>query len=245
MCSQKDRFPYLAVLVLILAGTGLPAARISAQSAPALRQWVYWTRYYLQWNVHEHWVLHAEADNRRFFEPRGGQHQFISHLHLHRQLGKKWELMGGITYSVIFAQNPNAAPAAATGELRPWQAVSFRQAAPKANITHRLRWEERFFSPFDPANARFAFRLRYAALFNIPLNSHWALKTGDEVMVQWGEGVRQAFDQNRLWGGLEFTLPSKRGSIEALYLWLWQKSPSGSTTYDRDVLRLTVTQRMP
>lgn len=152
--------------------------------------------------------------------------------------------MAGITYSSIATQNPLAAPAAASTEIRPWQAVYFRHAARHFNFAHRLRWEERFFGLFNQADVRFSFRARYAFTVQYPLGENWALKTGDEIMLHWGKGIQQAFDQNRVWAGLEFSFARKRGSVEALYLWLLQKSPGGNTTYDRDVARLTVTQRL-
>lgn len=64
-------------------------------------------------------------------------------------------------------------------------------------------------------------------------------------MVQWGKGIRQAFDQNRAWAGLDFTGgKDRRWNIEMLYLWLWQQSASGSTFYDRDIIRLTLGQQI-
>ena len=61
-------------------------------------------------------------------------------------------------------------------------------------------------------------------------------------MLQWGESQAQALDQNRLWGGLEYTIPRSTLSLELLYIWLHQLNAGGTTAYDRGVLRLTVLQ---
>jgi hypothetical protein len=194
--------------------------------------------------IHPHWELHWEADNRRFFEPRGKQHQFISHLHLHRTFEKKWEAWAGLSYSAVSTQDPNLAPAQVAQELRFWQAISWQPLYKSLKINHRLRWEERIFGLFDHTPERFVLRVRYAATLQYPLGRHLVFKAGDEIMVQWGEGIRQAFDQNRLWSGLKWPYAQHRGSIELLYSWMWQQNAGGDVFFDRDVVRLTVVQRI-
>jgi hypothetical protein len=78
--------------------------------AQRLPQAIYWTRYYLRLETSPRTSLHWEADNRRFFSPVGGQHQFISHLHAHRAFYKRWEGWLGFSYSIQFAQRPEAPP---------------------------------------------------------------------------------------------------------------------------------------
>lgn len=211
-------------------------------------QALYWTRYYLRWEVTQNISIHGEADNRRFFQPFGGQHQFIAHLHAHRRLGPAWEAWLGATLSLVYAQQPGVAHKPLAPEYRPWQAVSFQHKIPKGMLSHRLRWEERWMRRTSPEGLapgfRFYFRARYACSAQIPLGARLSLKAGDEVMVQAGAGLRQAFDQNRLWGGLDFSWGKKRYNVELLYVWLWQQSTSGEMFYDRDVVRLTLGQRV-
>lgn len=215
---------------------------VSAQSH--LSQTLYWTRYYLRWHLHPRWTLHYELDNRQFLAPAQGQHQLISHLHLHRSFGarQQWEAWAGVSASVVSRQKPDEPPAPFRPELRPWQALSLQQKAGQFHIGHRLRWEQRFFNVFDERENRFAFRARYALTAQYPLHPHWNLKSGNEIMLQWGESQAQALDQNRLWGGLEYTIPRSTLSLELLYIWLHQLNAGGTTAYDRGVLRLTVLQ---
>ncbi len=63
-------------------------------------------------------------------------------------------------------------------------------------------------------------------------------------MVQWGEGIAQVFDQNRLWGGLDISWGNKHWNVEMLCMWLWQQNASGDIFYDRDIARLTLGHRI-
>ncbi len=227
-----------------LIGAILLLSQVAQAQRTTLPQSLYWTRLYLRRVIHPHWELHWEADNRRFFEPRGKQHQFISHLHLHRTFAAKWEAWAGLSYSAVSTQDPNLAPAPVAQELRFWQAISWQSSNKRLTFNHRLRWEERFFGLLDHRPERFVFRVRYALNLQYPLSRHLILKAGDEVMVQWGGGNRQAFDQNRLWSGFEWPYAQRRGSVELLYYWMWQQNAGGDVFFDRDVLRLTVVQRI-
>ena len=228
-------------ILIILLLAPLPAA---AQNP--LPQTLYWARLYLRWQQNPRWTLHYELDNRQFLAPAYGQHQLISHLHIHRHFGarKQWEAWAGISASIANRQKPDEAPAPFRPELRPWQALSLQQTAGPLRIGHRLRWEQRFFNLFDERENRFAFRVRYALTAQYPLNKHWNLKSGNETMLQWGEGQAQAFDQNRLWGGLEYQFLKAHTNVELQYMWIYQLNAGGTSTYNRRVLRLTVLQNV-
>lgn len=201
-----------------------------------------WMRFYLRWQVDSSWTVHWEADNRRFFQP-SVPHQFISHLHVHYAVSHDVEAWLGMSYSVIFSQNPNTPAPVPVPEIRPWQAVSVQQKLHRFALVQRLRWEERFThratSEALTPGYRFAFRLRYAATLQYKLSKSLTLKTGEEVMVQWQKKAAPAFDQNRIWGGADFAWNQNRKSLELLYLWLWQKNRSNDVFYDRDIIRLT------
>ena len=233
------------LFILVL---GLTSQVVVAQSS-ALHQSLSWNRYFLRLQLDQKWTLHWELDNRVFLQPEYGQHQFITHLHAHRHWHNAWEGWLGGTYTVVSSQNPELAHSTVIPEYRPWQALSKRQDFQAGSLMHRLRWEQRFIRRSSGTalltGTRFAFRIRYAATMQIPLSTRFTLKVGDEIMVQWGEGIRQAFDQNRAWAGLDFTGgKDRRWNIEMLYLWLWQQSATGSTFYDRDIIRLTLGQQI-
>lgn len=214
-----------------------------------LHQSLSWNRYYLRMQMDQKWSLNLELDDRFFLQPEYGQHQFIAHIHAHYAWRKAWEGWFGGAYSLVSSQNPESAHSLNVPEFRPWQAVSYQHDFQKWSLTNRLRWEERFIRRSSGAallpGTRFAFRIRYAVSMQFPLSSRFSMKMGDEIMVQEGEGIRQAFDQNRAWAGLDFTWGKvHRWNIEMLYLWLWQQNITGSTYYDRDILRLTLGQRI-
>lgn len=220
--------------MLLLFRTGALLAQSSVED-----QTLVWTRYYFQWRSAPQWSLHWEADNRLFLQSSFAHHQFISHLHLHRSLAASRELWGGLSFSLVSAQKPEFAGTPAP-EWRLWQAVSARHSI----WQHRIRTEQRFFRRTDSTGYRFAFRMRYAITAQIRLHGPLAMKLGNEIMLQKGEGIRRWFDQNRLWGGLELTGKEHRWAVELQYLWLWQQNMAGDVFYDRDIMRLTVSHRI-
>ena len=227
---------------------GLTSQLVVAQSS-TFYQSLSWNRYFLRLQLDQKWSLHWELDNRIFLQPEYGQHQFITHLHAHHTWHNAWEGWFGGTYTVLSSQNPESAHSFDIPEYRPWQALSKRQDFKYGSLMHRLRWEQRFIRRSSGTalltGTRFALRIRYAGTMQIPLSARLSLKVGDEIMVQWGEGIRQAFDQNRAWAGLDFTGgKNRRWNIEMLYLWLWQQSTSGSAFYGRDIIRLTLGQQI-
>lgn len=213
--------------------------KISAQRA-CYPQGIYWVRYYLRADLNSKTNIHWEADNRRFFAPTGGQHQFITHLHLHRTLGPGWEAWLGFSYALQSAQRPDAPHPSANAEKRPSQALIWQKDRQKTTFQARLRLEERFFRRMDSPGYRFAFRARYAFSVSRPIGKRLSIKTGEEAMTHWGEGIRHFFDQNRLWGALEANWNQNRCSVEFQYIWLWQQHSAEDIVYDRDVLRLTM-----
>lgn len=226
------------LLAATLANQALPAQSVS------YNQSLLWTRYYVRLNTGERQSFHAEIDNRCFFQPGAHQHQFILHAHYHFPFIKQTEGWAGASWSRVSAQRPELTDQFTVPEYRLWQAVSHRYQMPGGVLNQRLRWEERFIhqgnhSTLQPG-FRFVFRVRYMLMAQIPLLHRLDLKIGDEVMGQTGEGVAQFFDQNRLWAGLDYAI-SRKVNIELLYLWLWQQS-SGVVSFDRDILRLTLSQ---
>ncbi|MBL7809547.1 MAG: DUF2490 domain-containing protein [Saprospiraceae bacterium] len=230
--------------LLILTGLCLSGDRAVAQSA-VFRQSLIWTRFYVKAPVGLRGVFHSEYDNRIFLSPALRQHQFITHQHYHYVHNPAMESWIGASYSVVSAQKPENQVQLNVPEWRLWQAFSYKQALFNGSVQHRLRWEERFIHQNNGTNLtpgyRLVFRLRYGAGIQWPVSKHLDLKMGDEVMVQFGEGVSQAFDQNRLWAGLDYSFGKPDLHLELLYMWLWQQG-SANTFYDRDILRLTLSQ---
>jgi Protein of unknown function (DUF2490) len=225
----------------------LSLAEANTQST-TFHQGLYWARYYLRWEINRSTTLHAEVDNRRFMVPEGAQHQFIGHLHGHKKVREAWEGWLGVSVSSISAQRPDVAISTPSLEYRAWQAVSFQHKMVQLIMLHRLRWEERFVRRTPQAGARadirFAFRARYAASVQKALGHHVRLKLGDEVMLQWGKGLAQAFDQNRVWGAMDLSWADERWNVELQYIWLWQQAASGDIFYDRDIARVTLLHRI-
>ncbi|HLP95815.1 MAG TPA: DUF2490 domain-containing protein [Saprospiraceae bacterium] len=229
---------------LILCGLCLSGVHAVAQSR-VFRQSLIWTRYYAKVRVGSRGVFHSEYDNRIFLSPSVRQHQFITHQHYHYVHNPAMESWIGASYSVVSSQKPENQVQLHVPEWRLWQAFSYKHVLSRGALQHRLRWEERFIHQNNGTNltpgSRFVFRLRYAAGIQWPVTKHLDLKMGEEVMVQFGEGVTQAFDQNRLWAGVDYSFRKPDLHLELLYMWLWQQG-SATTMYNRDILRLTLSQ---
>jgi len=90
-----------------------------------------------------------------------------------------------------------------THENRIFQQFITRQRIGRVQLLHRYRFEQRFFK------AAFEFRFRYFLALNLPLNKPemtgktFYLSAYNEIFLN-GQG--NAFDRNRLYGGLGFRL---------------------------------------
>ncbi len=230
--------------LLILSWFCLSGVYSNAQTT-VLRQSLIWTRYYVKVPAGARGVFHSEYDNRIFLSPSVRQHQFITHQHYHFIHNPAMETWIGASYSVVSSQKPENHIQLNVPEWRLWQAFSYKHTIFKGALQHRLRWEERFIHQNNGTDLvpgyRFVFRLRYAAGIQWPVTKHLDLKMGEEVMLQFGERVTQAFDQNRIWAGLDYSFKKPDLHLELLYMWLWQQG-SANTIYDRDIVRLTLSQ---
>lgn len=96
MCTKSTRNhwkkPVWLALFWSLQATVLPAQVTNQQS--------YWLRFYIQETFAKKWSWHLELDERRLINP-DRQLQFITHTHVHRQLGKGTEVSIGGSYSVV------------------------------------------------------------------------------------------------------------------------------------------------
>jgi Protein of unknown function (DUF2490) len=211
-------------------------------------QSLYWTRYYLQTSLAPKWVLHLEADNRRFWQP-ARQHHFIGHLHLHRQVAPQADVALGLTYSRQSPQLPDGS-GPTVPEWRPFQEVNLSQSLGKrVTLSQRFRLDERFIQrsnatellPGHDFNLRFRYRLQLAwRLSPAGAVRPLLLKLADELMVNAGRHiVYNVFDQNRVYLGLEVGL-TRRLAVELGYLHWYQQRPSGQDFFAREIVRFTL-----
>ncbi len=185
-------------------------------------QQAYWLRLYFRGKQHEKWAWHIEIDERRLIRP-DRQLQFIAHAHMHRKLGKLWELAAGGTHSIV-------------QEVPEWRLFQELHLAadlvPKWRISGRLRSEQRWFEQPDDT-WKLKYRWRGKAQIDRVFFKKCRAKLSEEIMFQSG-----TFEQNRAYAAIEL-LFSKRVSIETGYLNIYQKRAEAGY-FDRDVLRTTL-----
>ncbi len=108
-------------------------------------------------------------------------------------------------YAYILSRNydSNNEDVTVTHENRIFQQFITRQRIGRVQLLHRYRFEQRFFE------TAFEFRFRYFLALNLPLNKPgmtdktFYLSAYNEIFLN-GQG--NAFDRNRLYGGLGFRL---------------------------------------
>lgn len=109
-------------------------------------------------------------------------------------------------------------------EHRAYEQVTVSTPVGKTNLSHRLRFEQRWVGRFNSIDSKkpdswvYLNRVRYMPRLDIPLNKKWYLAGYDEILIGFGKNVGEnIFDQNRIaiMGGYKF---SPKFRVEAGYL---------------------------
>lgn len=167
--------------------------------------------------------LHVEVDERRRLD-NNNHVQFISHNHLRWWINSKAAIAGGVSYSY----------ANGLKEIRPFQEFHYRMPITKTiEISHRFRTEQRWLQNANKEDYRFRSRWRYRLQCSYMPNKRWILKAIYEVMTH-----TDAFDQNRLYSGVEYKF-NAHISLEMGYLSILQKR-SETAKLKSDIFRTTV-----
>ncbi|GAB3194962.1 hypothetical protein ABID22_000043 [Pontibacter aydingkolensis] len=222
-----------------------------AQNKQVTHQQLIWLGYHNTVEWHSGWSVNSEIEERRYFNP-DKQHQFLVRSQLKYTLGASWSVAAGLAYFLQSPQNPKATETLVVPELRPHLQLDYRQQIHKLTITHRYRAEKRFFR--NVVNEELTkgynsnYRFRYRIGLELPVanikQQPLKLKINDEIMFNAGKRIaNNSFDQNRIYGGLNYTL-NQQVTVEAGYLKWFQQRASGFEYYDRDIVRLVVTHNI-
>lgn len=218
-------------------------ASSTARSQHTAHEDTYWTRVYWQAQVATSLSLHLEVDNRRLTNP-DRQTQFIAHTHVHYRARRNIDLAAGFTYSAANRPSGVVQP-----ELRPFQEATLEKTLGSRWLVHvRFRFEERFLHNVSSDNQRLEtgytmaqrYRLRSGIAYSIRRNEkhEWIVRCFDELMLQTGTKVTRTFDQNRVYGAIEWR-PDLVLGLELGYMHILQGQGSADFL-QRDVIRLTV-----
>jgi len=216
---------------------------------------LYWTRYYIEWELPNKLQLDAEVDNRRFFSP-ARQFQTITRSTLYYMKNDNFNFGAGLAYSQLYSIYTSTIQP----EIRPHQEVNFRYDHNRWNFNHRIRTEQRFrgdtlrtFIPPEEVNEivedsySFDFRVRYEFTTDFTLldkdrkQGHWNIQVSTEVMVHmdWDEWL----DTTRIYAGLQYYL-SDRIRLELGYLRSTEKEYQYDILFNYDNLRFTFRHKL-
>ena len=178
----------------------------------------YWMQYYGHLQLSSRWTMAAD----------GG-------LRMKKALSEKAATLGRIGIQYNISQNFSAAIGGAyfsqyindkisREEWRGYQELFYKHRLKRLSVSYRFRLEERYFHSLTTGKDNFNFRPRFRAYFTIPLNHmNMADKTvylivGDEIFMNFGDGVIYNYDQNRLISGIGYKL-NNAFSIYATYVY--------------------------
>ncbi|MFI5204867.1 MAG: DUF2490 domain-containing protein [Flavobacteriales bacterium] len=244
--NLKIRLLAIFLLLQVSGNTQQTGKQITHQS-------LYWIAYFNTLDFGKHWFLTTEIQERRFIEPHE-QHQLVTRSHLHYRLGAGWDVAAGFTYFLQSPNDPYSATRLVVPELRPHIEFNYKQNAGRILINHRYKAEWRFFHNTSNDELidgywnyfRFRYRLGIDFILIKDKNEKGGLKLrlNDEVHVNAGSGiVRNTFDQNRMYVGLNYQL-LKSISVELGYLNWYQQRTSGNQFYDRDIIRFALQHKI-
>ncbi len=140
-------------------------------------------------------------------------------------------------------------------EHRPWQQMQWHQKYHSMHLIQSFRLEERFkrkLLDHDQLGVgySFNFRARYSFLSQFALGSKklshgkWSLVVSDEVFINFGkEIVKNYFDQNRLFAGLQYQL-TPHTSLQGGYMNMFLQLPAGNTYRMSHIGRLMLIQNL-
>jgi hypothetical protein len=247
---------FLWISLSFLLFSSLPVSVWAQRTPNALESGgVYWTRYYVEWELSDKLQLDAEVDNRRFFDP-ARQFQTIARSTLYYLKSDNFNFGAGIAYSQLYSIYTTVIQP----EIRPHQEVNFRYDHNRWNFNHRIRTEQRFrgdtlrtFIPPEKVieiiddSYSFDFRVRYEFTTDFTIvdksrqQGHWNVQVATEVMahMDWEE----FFDSTRIYAGLQYYL-SDRIRLELGYLRSTEKDYRYDILFNYDNLRFTFRHKL-
>jgi len=165
-----------------------------------------WLVYIGSKKIDNRWNIHHEAQHRNY-NAIGDLEQILLRTGIGYNLTENNNnlLLG---YAFIYSENylPNTDSKTDFSENRIYQQFITTQTIGRVNLQHRYRFEQRFFTDV------FRLRFRYFLSFAIPLSRKvmaddtFYLSGYNEIFLNTSDN---AFDRNRLYGGLGYRLNSK------------------------------------
>jgi hypothetical protein len=231
----------------------LPLTTIAQKEV--MHQTQLWYAYFNNLKFSDKYRLLTDVQERQFIKPVGAQGNLIFRSILYRSLGNNWEAGAGLA---LFFTSPQKIPSSidlVVPELRPTIDFTYKQKAGNLNISHRYRFEARYFHDvennklsggyiFGTFRCRYQFSADYPIIKNAQKKPVLSIRAYDEIFVNFGgKIVSNTFDQNRIYGGLMYDV-NKSLTLELGYLNWFQETTDGTTYYNRNIIRFGINHRI-
>lgn len=241
----------MAKRLFILLCIFYSSLNLAQESKVINNQQIIWYTYNLNINLSAKWSVVTDIQERQFVNPTA-QHLWAIRTNFKRDLGNQWDFgLGGM----LFFQRSNTPEVSALPtipELRPHVEFNNKQKIWKGTLSHRYRFESRFFQNVNENEltkglAFRNFRFRYLIGYMLPLvnkkesnDAVLFVKLQDEIMLNFGNKiVTNIYDQNRIYIGFNYIV-SKKTAFETGYLNSFQQQAKAGNFYDRNIMRLTL-----
>ena len=245
---KKESFKKKAVLLFLL----LSQIVVFGQKNK-IKQNLVWYGYYNTLIFNEQYSLKSEIQERHFINP-SKQHQLLFRSNLDRKLAGNWSGTFGFTFFLQSPNDPNSESNLMVPELRPDVGFQNSQKLSLFTIIHRYKVEARFFNIVEENQLTnkyiFSnFRFRYQLGFDIPIikkeeKEKLIVKVKDEILLNVGSKiVKNTFDQNRIYLAVNYAF-TPSFALELGYMNWFQQQASGVAFYDRDIIRLSIFQKI-
>lgn len=218
------------------------------------QEFLTWSR--VQWQVQlpKKLNLLVETEDRRYLA-YWVHNQTMARVGLRHEIIKGLDVYGGFSAFANGSNKPTIPAAAYKIELRPELGIGYKHQKGIATFYHRFRGEFRLSQKSSSSEFSDGFvffgRLRYQFNSSLQLTAKrgkgpailW--KVSLEPLVIVGKEVNKiAFDQFRVFTGFEMELIKKTLSVEAGYLFLYQKKLGKQEYLSRHILRCSLIYRL-
>ena len=235
------------LFLLLLIGPVL----IAQNEKVIIHQSMLWTRYYNILNLNEKWSIHSEIENRIFLDPIQESSVDVRFQGRYK-LNQYIEMGAGLAYFISPIQIPDTNDTFNVGDYRLQQDIILKQNIGTYSISNRLQLDERWIENSDKKgltsgtylNLRLRYRLQVDHVFWEKEAKYFKGIINDEIMFNIDHNaVYNTFDQNRIYiaGQMGF---NKSLSLEVGYMKAFQQRPNGYEYLDRDIIRITLFQKL-
>jgi len=228
---------------------------LSQSEKEVKNQQLVWYTYNVNWKLNNNWQLVADASERHFINPTA-QHLWSIRANFKRVIDNNWDFGFGGSLFMRKLNDPYKTNPLTVPELRPHIEFNNSQKIGFGILNSRYRVEARLYQNTNDGELSDGyyfnnFRFRYLLGWTFPIIKNKKasdelvfVKIQDEIMINAGSKiVRNTFDQNRIYFALNYKI-SNKFSVETGYLNSFQQQPSGDEFFNRNILRLTIFQKI-